>query len=82
MEIGVFIAITIIIGLALLCFTAIAIVMLIVGKGKKGRRSDADDARLMQEIHKGMMKMEKRIEALETIVIKHEKHTNGPSGSK
>ncbi|WOO42878.1 hypothetical protein [Rubellicoccus peritrichatus] len=70
---GIFIFISVIVGIALLCFTAIAIVSLIVGKGKKSRGSDAEDARLMQEIHQGMMRMEKRIEALETIVIEHEK---------
>lgn len=73
MSLSFLLAIAFVVGLALLCFTAIAIVTLIVGRGKKGRHSDADEARLMQEIHQGMMKLEKRLEALETIVIEHEK---------
>lgn len=35
----------------------------------RARQALADDARLMQELHDGLLRMEERIEALETIVF-------------
>ena len=33
------------------------------------RQALAEDARLMQELHEGLLRMEERIEAIETIVL-------------
>jgi phage shock protein B len=38
---------------------------------ERSRAALAEDARLMQEIHEGLLRMEERIEALETIVLDH-----------
>ena len=35
----------------------------------QGRALQANETRLMQELHHGFMKMEKRVEALETILL-------------
>lgn len=60
---------------ALLCFTAIAIVHQLVGRAYRGA-SNQEEAKLVQEIHAGLMKMEKRIDALETIILEHDqKHS-------
>jgi phage shock protein B len=36
---------------------------------KKTKRFSADDSRIIQEIHQGLQRMEKRIDAVETIVL-------------
>ncbi|MDK1021384.1 MAG: hypothetical protein QGD90_07080 [Candidatus Hydrogenedentes bacterium] len=38
-------------------------------KGRHNRRYDSDDARTMQEINRGLQRMEDRIEALETLLM-------------
>ncbi len=38
-------------------------------KYRHDRRYDADDARIMQEINRGMQRMEDRVEALETLLM-------------
>lgn len=38
-------------------------------KNKRGADLSQDETRIMQEIHQSLGKMEKRIEALETIII-------------
>jgi len=37
--------------------------------GSAGKKSSAEETRLIQEIHNGLMRMEERIEALETILL-------------
>ena len=51
----------------------IALAILKGGKTKKGQNMEADEARKAQEIYQGITRMEKRIEALETIILEHEK---------
>lgn len=41
--------------------------------GAGNRQDQADDARLVQELHQGLEKMEARIEALETILLDSQK---------
>jgi phage shock protein B len=56
--------------LALLGGIGLAIIKAI--KGKSGDRDDAaqaEEAKLMQELHQGLSRMEQRIEALETILL-------------
>lgn len=40
---------------------------------KKTAKSDADETRLIQEIHQGLTKMEGRIESLETLLLDQER---------
>jgi phage shock protein B len=51
----------------------IALAILKGGKSKKGQSIEADEARKAQEIYQGITRMEERIEALETIILEHEK---------
>lgn len=37
--------------------------------GPKGDKTATDDVALIQEIHRGLMKMEDRVEALETLLM-------------
>lgn len=64
--------------LALLLF--VSVVACVVGllggamrmAGHSPRPKDAEDVRIMQEIHNGLTRMEERIEALETILLERE----------
>ena len=51
----------------------IALAILKGGKTKKGRNMEAEEARRVQEIYQGINRMEGRIEALETIILEHER---------
>jgi len=56
--------------LAMLGGTAVAIVKII--KGKTARQNEAqnsEEAKIIQELHQGLKRMEGRIEALETILL-------------
>lgn len=48
----------------------LATLRILKGGGKNARRGvDPDEAKLMQEIHQGLQKMEDRVESLETLLI-------------
>jgi len=52
----------------------IAIVKIFKGdRAATAQRLDAEEAKIMQDLHKGLEKMEKRIEALETILLEHDR---------
>ena len=51
----------------------IALGILKGGKTKKGRNMEAEEARRVQEMYQGITRMEGRIEALETIILEHER---------
>lgn len=55
--------------LATIGFMVLMIVRTAKGPARKRERNDADETRIIQEIHHGLMKMNKRIEALETLVL-------------
>ena len=40
------------------------------GLSRKDQRSQAEDTRMIQEIYQGLESMEKRIESLETIILR------------
>ena len=64
----------IILGLAIIGITILmAIRILKGGVSKKGQICQADEARMIQEIYKGLSRMEERVEALETIILDHER---------
>lgn len=71
-------ALTIIIlfGLPVLCGTVIALAVLLRGGvSAKNKQLEAQETKLLQELHHGLAKMEKRIESLETLLIEHEQIT-------
>ncbi len=57
--------------LALLCFFVLVLVRLLRGP-QRSRTLDAEEARSMQELHRGLSDFEKRIENLETILLDKE----------
>jgi len=65
------------IGLPVLCGTIVALVAIIKGSSAiKSKQLDAEETRLLQEIHQSMSKLEKRIDALETLVIEHDQSSS------
>ena len=42
------------------------------GRGGRAKAMDAEETRIMQEIHAGLAKMEERIESLETLLVDKE----------
>ncbi len=51
-------------------FIFLASLKILKGGGKNSRRGvDPEEAKLMQEIHQGLQKMEDRVESLETLLI-------------
>ena len=60
----------IVVGIPVICGSIVS--MNKMGRGKRSRsiqQLDAEETRLMQEIHQSLSRMEKRVEALETIII-------------
>jgi len=49
-----------------------AIKILKGGISPKGRRSETEEARVIQEIYQGLGRMESRVEALETILLERD----------
>lgn len=48
-----------------------AIKILKGGLSRSGQKSEAEEARMIQEIYQGLSRMEQRMEALETIILDH-----------
>ncbi len=57
---------------AVLGVTIVLIIKVLKG-GRSGRGLDDDEARVMQEIHQGLERMERRVEALETLLLDRER---------
>jgi len=74
---AVFVAIVfggIVLALAIIGSTILMGIRLIKGGiSAKDRRSEAEEARMIQEIYHGLAGMESRIEALETILLERER---------
>ena len=70
--------VAIVFGGAVLCFAIVAGTILMWlrmrqgGLSAKGRKDQADEARLIQELYQGLLDMEKRVESLETILMEHQ----------
>ncbi len=66
-----------------ICVTVVALRALRL-KYRHDRRYDSDDARIMQEINRGMQRMEDRVEALETLLMdrpeRARSHREAPRG--
>ena len=51
----------------------VAIVRIIKGpSGQKAAQADEEEARLIQDLHKSLQRMDQRIDALETILLEKE----------
>lgn len=72
------IAIMVVIGLPVLCVTAVIIAAL-MAPGRRSRQADPEETRMIQEMHRGIEKLERRIDSLETIVLEHEGGERGAS---
>ncbi|MGC9450126.1 MAG: hypothetical protein ACP5I4_01650 [Oceanipulchritudo sp.] len=63
----------IVVGLPVMAGTLISLAKILKGKsggsGKDGKVSDREEAEIMQEIAQTVSRLEKRIDALETIVL-------------
>jgi len=65
--------IVIIVFCVLLCgLVALVVLLRTLGGQSRGRGTAAEETRLIQELHQGMEKLEKRIESLETLIIEQE----------
>jgi phage shock protein B len=64
----------ILVVIMLVPIAAIVLLLRLVFRGTSDgyRRSNPEEARIMQEIHRGLTRMEERIDALETIVLDRE----------
>ncbi len=63
----------ILLALAIMGGVAVAILRLIRGpQGRKAAQADEEEARMIQELHQGLKRMESRIESLETILLERE----------
>jgi len=59
-----------ILALAIIGSTILMAIKILKGEtSRKGQRLESDEARMIQEIYQGLSKMEKRLEALETIIL-------------
>ncbi len=61
----------IVVGLPVICFTWI-VKMRVEGSPRRTKKMDADETKIIQEIYRGLNKMEERIDALETILLEQE----------
>jgi phage shock protein B len=57
------------VGLVLLLLTGAGVALFRMIKGGSQPGSDPDEARLIQELHQGLSRMEERVESLETILM-------------
>jgi phage shock protein B len=63
----------ILLALAIMGGVGVAILRLIKGpQGKRAAQADEEEARMIQDLHKGLKRMESRIESLETILLERE----------
>lgn len=59
-----------VLGLAIVGSTILMAIKMWRGEGsRRGQRLQAEEARMVQEIYQGLSRMEKRVEALETIML-------------
>ena len=59
-----------VIALAVICGTIVLAIRIIKGDSARGgQKREADEAKMIQEIYQGLSRMERRVEALETILL-------------
>ena len=68
----------IVLSLAVIGATLLMAIKIIKGGvSRKQQQTEAQEARMIQEIYQGLSKLEARMEALETIVIDHKRGSAG-----
>jgi phage shock protein B len=69
----------IVVGIPVLCGTAIILTGMILAATRKrgGVAASQEDARIMQEMHQSLLRLEKRIDALETLYFETERRHGG-----
>ena len=50
------------------------------GVGREARRIQSEEAKIIQDVYQGLAKMEKRVQALETILLDRERERNRKEG--
>ena len=69
----------VVLGLAIIGSTILMAIKIIKGGvSRKEQRADANETKMIQEIYHGLAEMEKRVEALETIIIEKERKDRKP----
>ena len=59
-----------VVALAVICGTILVAIRIIRGDVTRGgKKQEADEAKMIQEIYQGLSRMEERVEALETILL-------------
>ena len=67
--------ILIVIGLPVICGTIVVLVKIFHGGGgKRQRETEAEEARLIQQMHRDLTRLEERMESMETIVLERDHH--------
>jgi phage shock protein B len=66
-----FVVVILLLASIVMCIMGLAAGASRMMKGRP-RESDTDEARVIQEIHQGLIRMEERLEALETIIMERE----------
>ncbi|MFM1919003.1 MAG: hypothetical protein RLZZ303_637 [Candidatus Hydrogenedentota bacterium] len=59
-------------GAFVLTVGIIAASLVVLVNGRRRNLLSDDESRLMQELHQGMLKMERRVETLETLLLERE----------
>ncbi len=66
-------------GVAVMLLTTVTFMVYLIvkaargGGSKKSKQADMEETQLIQEIHHGLTRMEDRVEALETLLLKDER---------
>ncbi len=68
-ELGLMIPLVTIIGIVII----VSLRIIKGGGGRRDLRETSDETRLIQDIYHGLMKMEERVEALETLLLERER---------
>jgi phage shock protein B len=71
---GEIMIVLIVIGLPIICGTILLLVLLARRGGRGKEQIHVNEARLIQELHQGLNRLERRIESLETILIETERN--------
>jgi len=63
-----------VLALAIIGSTILMVVKILKGGlSREGRKFQAEEARMIQEMYQGLSRMEERVEALEIIILDHER---------
>jgi len=69
----------VVLALAIIGSTILMGLKIIKGEtSRKGQKLQSEEARMVQEIYQGLLKMEQRVEALETIILDRERKEHRP----